>query len=247
MKKPLMIICIACLLTVPVLAHAELNRPLQDIFGKGDRGVSLDELTVAQMEMTPGSPRNDQPVAFRAIIANGSRSEVKLVLAVVDRDRVITQLYDAYLRPGNNQIDFPETSIQFSSGEQRCFTIQTNIDQRWEPITMATEFCPETARRGRGVDLSIEGLRMTPDPVSPGQEISFVVRLRNDGRGIRGNIRIQDSDQVVVQTDTVRIPRGVTNFNLPSSRYTFQRMNTCFSVSVDADRTHHQVDAPAWS
>jgi len=243
MKKLWMIIFIACLLTAPVLAHAELDRLLQDIFGNNDRRVSLDVLTVAQMEMTPDSPRDGQSVVFHAIIANGSHREVKLLLAVLDRDRVVTQLNHADLRPGNNQIDFPETNIQFSRGEQRCFTIQTNIDQRWVPITMATAFCLENSRRGRGVDLSIEGLRMTPDPASPGQEISFVVRLRNDGRHIRGNIRIQDSDQVVVQTDTVRIPSGVMNFNLPNSRYIFQRMDTCFTVSVDVDRTPYPIDA----
>lgn len=243
MKKLWMIISIAFLLIVPVLAHAELDRLLQEIFGNNDRRVNLDVLTVVQMEMTPDSPRDGQPVAFRTIIANGSRYEVKLVIAILDGDRVVTQLKDAYLRPGNNQIDFPETNIQFSRGEQRCFTIQANIDHRWVPITMTTAFCHENSRRGHGVDLTVEGLRMTPDPASPGQEVSFVVRIRNDGRHIRGNIRIQDSDQVVVQTDTVRIPRGVTNFNLPSSRYTFQRMDTCFTVSVDVDRTPYQIDA----
>jgi hypothetical protein len=244
MKKPWMIIFIVCLLIVPVLAHAQFDKFLENVFGKDDRGISLDSLTVTQMEMIPDSPRDDQSVAFRAIIANSSRHAVRVVLAVVEKDRVVTQVSDASLGPGNNQIDFPETSIQFSRGEQRCFTIQTNIDHRWVPITMATEFCPERSRRDRGVELSVEGLRMTPDPVSPGQEVSFVVRLRNDGRQeIRGKIRIQDSDQVVVQTDTVRIPRGVTNFNLPSSRYTFERMDTCFTVSVDVDRTHHQIDA----
>ncbi len=244
MKKPWMIIFIASLLIAPVLAHAEFDRLLQEIFGNNDsRAVSLDVLSVAQMEMTPDSPRDGQPVAFRAIIANGSRREVKLVLAVLDRDRVVSQLNDVYLRPGSNQIDFPDANIQFSPGEQRCFTIQTNIDHKWVPITMATAFCHENSRRGRGVNLSVEGLRMTPDPASPGQEVSFVVRLKNDGRHIRGNIRIQDSDQVVVQTDTVSIPRGVTNFNLPSSRYTFKRMDTCFTVSVDVDRTPYPVDA----
>jgi hypothetical protein len=243
MKKPWMIIFMVCLLTVPVLAHAQFDKFLGDIFGKGDREISLDKFTVTQMEMIPESPRDDQPVTFRAIIANSSRHEVRVVLAVVDKDRVVTQVNDAYLRPGNNQIDFPETRMKFSRGEQRCFAIQTNIDHRWVPITMAAEFCPERSRRDRGVELSVEGLRMSPDPVSPGQEVSFVVRLRNDGRHIRGNIRIQDSDQVVVQTDTVSIPRGVTNFNLPVSRYTFQRMDTCFTVTVEVDRTPYPIDA----
>ncbi len=243
MKKTWMMVSLACLLIAPVLAYAQPNQLLEAIFGAGDRVIRLDTLTVSQMEMIPDSPRDGQPVAFRASIVNDSRYEVKLVLAVVDRDRIVTQLNDVYLRPGNNQIDFPVTSIQFSRGEERCFTIQTNIDRRWVAITMATAFCPESSRRDRKVELSVEGLRMTPDPVSPGQEVSFVVRIKNDGRNIKGSIRIQDSDQVVVQTDEVRIPRGVSDFNLPSSRYAFQRMDTCFTVTVDVERTRHQIDA----
>jgi len=244
MKKQLMIIFMACLLIVPVLAHADFEKFLGNVFGRDDRGINLDSFTVTQMEMIPDSPwEDDQPAAFRAVIANTSRHGVRVDLAVVDKDRVVTQVSDVSLGPGNNQIDFPATSMQFSRGEQRCFTIQTNIDRRWVPITMAAQFCPERSRRDREVKLSVEGLRMTPDPVLPGQEVSFEVRLRNDGRHVRGNIRIQDSDQVVVQTDTVRIPRGLTKFDLPSSRYTFQRMDTCFTVSVDVNRTRHQVDA----
>lgn len=243
MKKTWMIIFVVCFLIVPVLAYAQFGDFLDDLFGNNDRGISLDTLTVTQMEMIPDSLRDDQPAAFRAIIANSSRHAVRVDLAVMDKDRVVTQVGNAVLQPGNNQIDFPGTSIQFSRGEQHCFTIQTNIDHQWLPITMASEFCFERPRRDRGVELSVEGLRMNPDPVSPGQEVSFVVRLRNDGRHIRGNISIQDSDQVIVQTDTVRIPRGVTDFNLPGRRYTFQRMDTCFTVSVDVDRTRQQIDA----
>ncbi len=32
---------------------------------------------------------------------------------------------------------------------------------------------------------------------------------------MRGNIRIQDRDQIVVQTGSVNIPRGLTDFQLP--------------------------------
>jgi len=114
---------------------------------------------------------------------------------------------------------------------------------------MAAEFCPRRSPAGwstndRGVgQLDVEELLMSPDPVTPGQEVRFMVRLRNDGRPVRGNIRIQDRDQVVVQTDSVNIPRGLTDFQLPRSQYTFQRMDTCFTVSVDVDRTPYPVDA----
>ena len=238
-----MIIFTVCLLTVPVLAQAQLEEILEDIFGEGDRRVSIDKFTVTQMEMIPEFSRDDQPVTFRAIIANNSRIEVRVGLAVVEKGRVVTQVNDAYLRPGNNPVVFPETRMEFSRGEQRCFTIQTIIDHRWVPIAMAAEFCPERSRRGRGVELSVEKLRMSPDPVSPGQRVSFVVRLKNNGAHIRGNISIQDSDQVVVETNTVDIPRGVTDFNLPINQYTFQRMDTCFKVTVNVDRTHYQIEA----
>ncbi len=69
------------------------------------------------------------------------------------------------------------------------------------------------------------------------------MRLRNDWRPIRGTIKIQDKDQVIVQTDTVNIPSGLTDFQLPRSKYTFQRMDTCFTVTVDVDRNPYQVDA----
>lgn len=243
MKKPWLIIYIVCLLTVPVLAQAQSDNILDALFGRGDREIRLDRLRVSQMEMIPDSPRNDQPVVFRAIIENDSRHDVKIALAVVDNDRVVTQLNDVYLRPGNTQVDFPETNINFPDREQRCFTIQANVDRRWVPITMASTFCAEGSRRDRGIELSVEGLRMTPDPASPGQEVSFEVRIRNDGKHLKGNISIQDSDQVVVQTNTVNIPRGVTKFDLPRTRYSFQRMDTCFTVIVDINRSHHQIDA----
>jgi hypothetical protein len=176
---------------------------------------------------------------------------VRVVLAVMDRDRVVSQVSDAYLQSGDNQINFPEMSYQFPGRDQRCFTIEMNIDRRWVPITMASEFCPKRSNAGWSMSdrgavagrLQVEELLMSPDPITPGQEVRFTVRLRNDGRPIRGNIRIQDRDQVVVQTESVNIPRGLTSFQLPRSQYTFQRMDTCFTVMVDVDRTPYPVDA----
>lgn len=243
MKKPWLIIYIISLLIVPVLAQAQTDKILDLLLGKGDREIRLDSLSVSQMEMIPDSPRNDQPATFRAIIANNSRQDVKISLAVVDNDMVISQLNEVYLRPGNTQVDFPPASIQFPRGEQRCFNIQTNVDRKWVPINMASAFCAEGSRRDRRAELSVEGLRMTPDPASFGQDVSFEVRIRNDGKPIKGNIRIQDSDQVVVQTDTVNIPHGVTKFDLPRTRYSIQRMDTCFTVIVEVDRTRLQINA----
>ena len=248
-KKWLMIVFIGCFLVMPVLAHAQLDKLLEGLLGR-DEGVSLNQLSVTQMEMIPDPAREGQRVSFRATISNSSRNHVRIVLAVMDRDRVVSQVSNAYLGSGDTQINFPETSYPFSGRDERCFTIETNIDGRWVPITMASEFCPRrsnagwsTSDRGGVGQLQVEELLMSPDPITRGQEVRFMVRLRNDGRPIRGNIRIQDRDQVVVQTDTVNIPRGLTDFQLPRSQYTFQRMDTCFTVSVDIERTPYPVDA----
>ena len=249
MKKWWMMIFIGWFMIVPMIAHAQLDKLLEGLLGRGDEGVSLEQLKVTQLEMVPDPAREGQRVAFRATISNNSRNHVRLVLAVMDRDRVVSQINNVYLASGANQINFPETNYQFSSREQNCLTIEINIDRRWAPIAMAEEFCPRRSLAGwsthdRAVgQLYVEELLMSPDPVTPGQEIRFMVRLRNDGRPVRGNIRIQDRDQIVVQTDSVNIPRGLTDFQLPRSQYTFQRMDTCFTVSVDIDRTPYPVDA----
>jgi hypothetical protein len=249
MKKWWMIIFIGCFLVTPALAHAQLNKLLEGLLGRGDEGVGIEQLKVTQLEMVPDPAREGQRVAFRATISNSSRNHVRIALAVMDRDRVVSQINEAYLQSGVTQINFPETNYQFSSREQNCLTIETYIDRRWMPITMASEFCPRRSPAGwsaidRGAgQVQVEELLMYPDPITPGQEVRFMVRLRNDGRPIRGNIRIQDRDQIVVQTDSVNIPRGTTEFQLPRSQYTFQRMDTCFTVSVDIDRTPYPVDA----
>ena len=250
MKKWCMVVFIGCFLVMPVMAHAQLDKLLEGLLGRGSEEVSLEQISVTQMEMIPDPARDGQRVAFRATITNSSRNHVRVMLAVMDRDRVVSQVSNAYLQSGSTQINFPETTYQFSGREQRCFTIETNIDGRWVPITMAAEFCPQrsnagwsTSDRGGAGQLQVEELLMSPDPITRGQEVRFMVRIMNDGRPIRGNIRIQDRDQVVVQTDSVNIPRGTTEFQLPRSQYTFQRMDTCFTVSVDIERTPYPVDA----
>jgi len=69
------------------------------------------------------------------------------------------------------------------------------------------------------------------------------MRLRNEGRSIRGTIRIQDKDQVVAQAENMAIPRGVSDVQFPYTRYSFQRSDHCFTVSVDFERTPYPLDA----
>jgi hypothetical protein len=96
----------------------------------------------------------------------------------------------------------------------------------------------------RGIGpLYVEDLDMIPDPAIRAETIRFRVRLRNDGRPIRGNIRIQDKDEVVAQVENVSIPRGYSDFQFSHTRYSFQRFDHCFTVLVESERTLYPVDA----
>jgi len=187
-------------------------------------------------------------VVFRVTISNGSRHSGRVTLAIKDKDEIISEVRDTPLRPGDNQVDFPESSYRFTRSDH-CFTVEADIERTRSPIDVAKEFCAKRTYAGwtlsdKGIGpLYIEDLDINPDPVTPGQEIRFQVRLRNDGRPIRGDIRIQDKDQVVVQVENVHIPRGYSNFQFPYTRYSFQRFDHCFTVLVDFERNPYPVDA----
>ena len=155
---------------------------------------------------------------------------------------------DVHIHSGENRIDFPVTNYRFSRSDH-CFAVEADIENTRRPIDLSKEFCARRTSNGwtmsdRGISpLYVEDLNMNPDPVTPGQEIRFKVRLRNDGRPIRGNMRIQDEDQVVVQVENVFIPRGYSDFQFPFTRYSFQRFDHCFKVLVDIERTPYPVDA----
>jgi len=179
---------------------------------------------------------------------NNSRHSTKIALTIKDRDEIVSEVRDIQINPGENRIDFPATNYRFSRSDY-CFTVEADIEHNRYPIDLAKEYCAQRTRSGwtmsdrRIGPLYVEDLDMNPDPVTPGQEIRFQVRLRNDGRPIRGDIRIQDKDQVVIQVENVSIPRGYSNFQFPYTRYSFQRFDHCFTVLVDFERTPYPVDA----
>jgi hypothetical protein len=127
--------------------------------------------------------------------------------------------------------------------------VVVNIEGTSYPVDAAKEFCARRTFSGwtlsdKGVGpIYVEELEMFPDPAVPGQDIRFRVKLRNDGRPVRGSLRIQDKDQVLIQVDEVLIPRGVSEFQFPRTRYTFWRFDHCFGVVVDIERTPYPVDA----
>lgn len=247
-KKWGMIILIGCLFVVPSLVQAQAEKLLDRFFGREELRIHPEVLRIVQLEMSPDPVRQGQRVTFRVTISNATRHSGRITLAIKDKDEIIIEARDIPLRPGDNQVNFPESSYRFSRSAH-CFTVEADIEGTRRPIDVAREFCAKRTHLGwtlsdKGIGpLYVEELEMYPDPAAPGQEVRFQVRLRNDGRPIRGHVRIQDRDQFVAQVENVPIPRGYTEYQFPYSRYTFQRFDTCFTVLVDFERTPYPVDA----
>jgi hypothetical protein len=210
--------------------------------------LQAGDLKVVQLEMSPDPVREGQQVSFEAIVSNLSRHSGKVGLFIKDKDEVVAAVYDIRIKPGDNRIDFPQSNYRFSRNEY-CFTVEVDIERTKRPMDVAKEFCVRKTQRGwtmaslRVGPLFVEDLDMHPDPISPGQEVRFRAKLRNDGGPIRADLRIQDHDQVVVQLNDVYLPRGHSEFQFPYTRYQFQRFDHCFTVIVDVERTPHRVDA----
>lgn len=248
MKKRWMIFLVGCLFMFPALAHAQLDKLMEGLLGGKEQSIRSENLKVLQLEFSPDPVREGQRLVFRATISNSSRYSGRVTIAIRDRDQLMSEVTNAVLRPGNNQVDFPETSYRFS-GSDHCFTVEADIERTRTPIDAERQFCAQTTYSGwtlsdKGIGpLHVEDLEMYPDPASPGQEIRFRVRLRNDGRPIRGHIQIQDRDQIVAKVENANIPRGLTEYQFPRTQYTFQRLDTCFTILVDFERTPYPVDA----
>jgi hypothetical protein len=161
---------------------------------------------------------------------------------------VVAAVEDVDLRPGENRIVFPQTRYRFHR-QDSCFTVEVDIERSKRPIDLAREFCARRTNQGwsmrapRVGPLFVEDLDVLPDPVVHGQEARFRAKLRNDGRPLRVDLRIQDRDQVVTRLDDVALPRGSSVFVFPHTRYQFQRFDHCFTVIVDVERTPFRLDA----
>jgi hypothetical protein len=252
MKKWGMIVLIGCLFVVPSLAQAQLDRMMDQMLQKGEQmlegRIGPNDLRVLQLEISPDPVREGQRATFRATISNGSRYSGRVTLAIKDKDEIVSEVRDTSLSPGDNQVNFPESSYRFSRSDH-CFTVEADIERTRSPIDASREFCAKRSNLGwtlsdKGMGpLFVEELGIYPDPATPGQDVQFRAKVRNDGRPIRGTIRIQDKDQVVAQVENVSIAGGYTELQFPKSQYTSQRLDTCFTVLVDFEGTAYPVDA----
>lgn len=247
MKKLWILIVIGCLLIFSAPVEAQLGKILDKFLEGGEQTIRPEYLKVLQLETSPDPVQEGQDVAFRVTIANSSRDSGRVTLAVRDKNQIISEVRNAVLRPGDNKIDFPETTYRLSRSG-RCFTIEAEVEYTRTPIAAVREFCAKRTQAGwtlgdKGIgSLYVEDLAMYPDPASPGQDIRFKVKLRNDGRPIRGHIQIKDRDQVVAELENAVVLQGVKEYQFPPGKYTFQRSDTCFTVSVDFEQTPLPVD-----
>jgi len=238
------IILLLVLFLFPSFAQSQPDRVFEQFLDRAGPKV----LEIVQLEITPDPVREGQPVGFRATISNLTRFPGKASLFVKDRDEVVTEVHDVVLQPGENRITFPQTRYRFSRNEH-CFNVEVDIARSRKPIDVTKEFCAKRTYFGwtlgevRIGPFFVEDLSMFPDPAKSGQEIRFKARLRNDGFPLKGNIRIQDRDQMVAQLNDVFLPRGYSEVQFANVGYRFQRHDHCFTVVVDFEKTPYPMDA----
>jgi hypothetical protein len=247
MKKRVFIV-VGCLFLIPALAQAQLDKMIDRFLQREEPRIQAEDLRVAQLQFYPDPVREGQRISFQITVVNRSRHPGRVTFTLKDRDEIISEAREVSVHPGENRIEFPETRYRFS-GSDHCFTVEADIEHNRRPIDMAREFCAQRTYSGwtlsdRGIGrLYVEDLDMNPDPATPGQPVQFRVRVRNDGKPIRGNIRIQDKDQVVIQLENISISRGTSEIQFPFTRYSFQRFDHCFTVLLDVERTPYPVDS----
>ena len=246
MKKRIFImIWIGLMFFLPSLAQPQSEKLFDKFFGPR---LNSRDLKVLELEMNPDPVREGQRVSFYATISNRSQSSGRVSLFIKDRDELVTSAYDVFLKPGDNRVAFPLADYRFSR-KDHCFTIEVDIEQTRKPIDVAMEFCARRTYQGWSMSaprvgpLFVEDLDMIPDPATPGKDIRFKARLRNDGNPMRVDVRIQDRDQIVTQLNDAFLPHGTSELLFPNTRYQFQRFDHCFTVIVDVERTPYKVDA----
>jgi len=248
MNKRYWVILLGFLVLFPSLAHSQPIPPLDKLFERWGPRIHPSDLRVLQLDMLPDPVWEGQRIRFEATLSNLSHYSTRLSLFVKDRDEVVTSVQDILIKPGHNRIIFPHTGYRFSRREH-CFSVEVDIERTKRPIDVVREFCARRTHQGwtlsdlRVGPLLVEDLDMFPDPARPGQEVRFKVRLRNDGRPLRGDIRIQDRDQTIVYLNDVHLPNGYAEYHFPYTRYAFQRFDHCFTVIVDVERTPYRTDA----
>lgn len=248
MRKGLWVCMVGWLILFPFLSFGQPIPPLERFFEKLGPRIHPSDLRVLQLDMFPDPVWEGQRIRFEVTLTNFSQYSSRLNLYIKDRDEVVASVQDVLIKSGHNRIIFPQTGYRFSRREH-CFTVEVDIERTRRPIDLVKEFCARRSHAGWTLKelqvgpLFVEDLDMYPDPARPGQEIRFRVRLRNDGIPLRGDIRIVDREQTLIQLNDVQLPSGYAEYHFPFIRYPFQRFDHCFTVIIDVERTPYRADA----
>ena len=76
-----------------------------------------------------------------------------------------------------------------------------------------------------------------------GRRFDLEFELRNEGHSLKGDIRINDRDQMVVELRDTFLPSGYSEYYFPYTRYFFQRSDHCFTVFVEYERFPHKANS----
>jgi hypothetical protein len=147
MKNWQMILLIGCLFVVPSLAQAQTDKLLERFLGTEESRIRLDDLRVLELDISPDPVRQGQRVFFRVTISNSSRHSGRVTLAIKDKDEIVSEVRDVALKPGDNQIDFPEHSYRFSRFDH-CFLVEVDIERTRSHIESSREFCAKHTNLG---------------------------------------------------------------------------------------------------
>jgi hypothetical protein len=206
------------------------------------------DLQVLHLEMVPDPVREGEPVQFRMTLANSSPYSGGVSLFLKDRDESAAVAYDVPIRPGQNRIEFPPTGYRFHQGDP-CFFVEADIERTRRPVELARSFCAWKTQGGWTLTVArigpfiVENLEMYPDPIYDREEAHFKVKVKNEGRPVRGSLWIQDGDQIVSRLEDVHLRHGYGEYQFPYSRYVFHREDHCFVVFIDVEKKDQRVDA----
>jgi hypothetical protein len=79
-------------------------------------------------------------------VLNRSPMSGRVRLIILDRDELVAEAVDVFIRPGTNRTEFPRSSYRFHRSDH-CFLVEVDIEGTRRPVDLARRFC---ARRTPG-------------------------------------------------------------------------------------------------
>jgi len=94
---------------------------------------------VEDLDMYPDPVQPGQEVRFRTRLRNDG-PPMRARIRIQDRDQIVTQLNEVFLRSGHSEFTFPYTRYQFQRFDH-CFTVIVDVERTPFRVDAAREFC----------------------------------------------------------------------------------------------------------